>query len=71
MSARRQCAATSRVRVWQMVTVAFAPFAFWSRMFAIGLPTMLERPTTTTSAPSIFTPDRTSSCWIPAGVQGR
>ncbi len=71
MSARRVCDATSFVPVWQIVTVAFAPFAFWSRMLAMGLPTMLDLPTTTTSAPSVFVPLRTISSWIPAGVQGR
>ena len=40
-------------------------------MAAMGLPTMLLRPTTTTSAPSIWTPERINSCQIPWGVQGR
>ncbi len=39
-------------------------------MLAIGLPTILERPTTTTSAPLVSTPARTIISWIPAGVQG-
>ena len=52
----------------KMVTVALAPFCFWRRMLAMGLPTMFERPKTTTSAPSVFTPERMRSCWIPAGV---
>ena len=39
--------ARSRVRLWQIVTVAWRG----SRSSAIGLPTMLERPTTTARAP--------------------
>ena len=46
-SARRQTAARSRVRECATVTVAFAA----SSSCAIGLPTSLERPTTTASAP--------------------
>src|SRR4030043_1544242 len=59
--------AISRVLVWQMVTVALAPGAFWSSILAIGLPTMLLLPTTTTSAPSILVPERINNCWLPAG----
>ena len=33
--------------VWQTVTVALAPAAFWSSSIATGLPTMLLRPHTT------------------------
>ena len=44
MSARRQCAAMSRVAEWQIVTVALAPLPFWQSIAAIGLPTMLPRP---------------------------
>src|SRR5438094_756857 len=71
MSARRQWAARSRVCEWQRVTVALACLAFWIRMAAIGLPTMLPRPSTTTSAPSILTCERMSNSCTPAGVQGR
>jgi hypothetical protein len=46
-SARRVCAARSRVRVWHIVTVACRP----SRSCARGLPTSRERPITTASAP--------------------
>src|SRR6267143_4103111 len=46
-SARRVCAARSRVRVWHMVTVAWRA----SRSWASGLPTRRERPITTASAP--------------------
>ena len=52
MSARRVCDATSFVPVWQMVTVALAPFPFCSMMFAMGLPTMFDRPTTTAFSPA-------------------
>ena len=45
--ARRVCAARSRVRVWQVVTVACRP----RRSCPSGFPTMRERPTTTASAP--------------------
>ena len=71
MSARRVWAAMSRVRVWQTVTVALPPARFCSIRLATGLPTMFERPTTTTSAPSVRTPARCSSSRMPCGVQGR
>ncbi len=71
MSARRQCAARSRVCEWQMVTVAPAFFDFWSSIAAIGLPTMFPRPRITASAPAILTPARSSNSCIPAGVQER
>ena len=71
ISALRVWKAISLVPVWQIVTVALAPFCFCKRMLAIGFPTMFDLPTTTTSAPAIFTPDRISSCCMPAGVQGR
>ena len=61
----------SRVAEWQMVTVLFAALPFWHSIAAIGLPTMLPRPRMTTSAPSVFTPERTSNSTTPAGVQGR
>ena len=41
---------TSLVRVCVTVTVAFAPGAFCMSIIAIGLPTILDLPTTTTSA---------------------
>ena len=47
MSARRQISGRSRVREWATVTVQSAP----SSRAAIGLPTMLERPTITASLP--------------------
>ena len=34
-------------------------FGFWTIIIAIGLPTMFERPTTTTSAPLVSKPERT------------
>ena len=49
MSAARQKAAMSRVRLWQIVTVASAPFCEQQR--AIGLPTMSLRPITTACLP--------------------
>ena len=51
-SARAQTARRSRVREWQIVTVAFSA----SSSCAIGLPNRFERPTTTASAPSSSTP---------------
>ena len=42
-------------------TVALAPSFFCTIMIDIGLPTMLLRPTTTTSAPSVGVPLRTIS----------
>ena len=66
MSARRQTPARSRVREWQTVTVALA---FRSRL-ASGLPTRIERPTTTASAPSGSTPAWRSSSITPCGVHG-
>ena len=49
MSAVRAIAGRSRVREWQIVTVAF----LCSSSAAIGLPTMSERPMTTACLPSI------------------
>ena len=66
-SARRQTSARSRVREWQIVTVALAP----SRSWAIGLPNRFERPTTTASAPSSCAPASSSSSITPVGVHGR
>ena len=56
-SARRHTSARSRVREWQVVTVALAA----SSIAEIGLPTRSERPTTTASAPSSVTSWRRSS----------
>jgi len=70
MSARRQWPLMSRVAEWQIVTVLFAPLPFWQSIAAMGLPTMLPRPRMTTSAPAVFTPERTSNSTTPAGVQG-
>src|SRR2546425_4216628 len=66
MSARFVWPARFLVLVWQMVTVAFR----FNSSNAVGLPTMLLRPTTTALAPSIRTPARSSSSTIPLGVHG-
>ena len=66
MSASRAIAGRSRVREWQIVTVAF----LCSSNAAIGLPTMSERPITTACLPSIGIFARTSSSMTPAGVHG-
>jgi hypothetical protein len=47
ISARRQTAGRSRVRLCAIVTVQLSP----SSSCAIGLPTMFDRPTTTASSP--------------------
>ena len=65
-SASRQTAARSRVREWQCVTVALAASSSW----ASGLPTRIERPTTTARAPSSSAPASRSSSITPAGVHG-
>ncbi len=66
MSAWRVIAARSRVFEWQMVTVAPA----LRRSSAMGLPTMVERPTTTACLPSTGI-DSCSSIFItPKGVHG-
>ena len=65
-SASRQMAGRSRVREWQMVTVALRPKS--SR--AVGRPTMVLRPTTTARAPSSGTPAWSSRASTPAGVHG-
>ena len=65
-SASRHTAARSRVREWQCVTVAFAA----SSSCAIGLPTRIERPSTTALAPSSSRPASLSSSITPAGVHG-
>src|SRR3954454_15968880 len=68
MSAVRTCAARSRVPVWQSVTVAFSVRRVSSS--PSGRPTVIPRPTITTSAPAIGTSYRRSSSTIPTGVQG-
>ena len=54
-----------------MVTVAFPPGVSCTKRFAIGLPTMLERPTITAWAPLVSIPARINICWHPDGVAGR
>jgi hypothetical protein len=71
MSAIRVCSPMSRVRVWQMVTVALARSLRWASMIASGIPTRSPRPTTHTFAPAIGVCDRTRSSTIPNGVAGR
>ena len=66
MSASRVTAARSRVREWQIVTVAWR----CSRSAATGFPTMSLRPTTTARAPSIEMPAASRRRITPAGVQG-
>ncbi len=66
MSARRVIAGRSRVRECAMVTVQCA----CSSSCAIGLPTMLERPTTTASRPARLPSVSRSSIRQPSGVQG-
>mmetsp|Transcript_32862 Transcript_32862/g.97833 ORF Transcript_32862/g.97833 Transcript_32862/m.97833 type:complete len:299 (-) Transcript_32862:433-1329(-) len=66
MSARRTCAGRSAVREWQTVTVASIDWSRW----ATGMPTMLDRPSTTTSLPATWISDRCSSSTQPAGVHG-
>ena len=58
------------MRLWQTVTVQSAPSPPCIISAAIGLPTMLLRPSTTHSAPRVSTPLRRSSSCTPAGVQG-
>src|SRR6185369_14439371 len=59
-------AARSRVFEWHRVTVAFC----CRHMKATGFPTMLERPTTTTSLPERSTPVSLSSAITPVGGAG-
>mmetsp|Transcript_51983 Transcript_51983/g.90739 ORF Transcript_51983/g.90739 Transcript_51983/m.90739 type:complete len:221 (-) Transcript_51983:387-1049(-) len=65
MSARRTVSAMSLVRECAMVTVALRCIS----SSATGMPTMLERPITTASLPSMLTPLRSSSSMQPWGVQ--
>ena len=66
MSASSVWRSRSWVREWQIVTVAFA----WSSRCAIGLPTMIDRPTTTARAPSTSISYSSSIRMIPSGVHG-
>ena len=66
ISAPRVTSARLRVRLWAIVTVAFAS----SSSFETGSPTMLLRPITTARFPAISTPAAVSIRMIPFGVQG-
>ena len=66
VGARASRAARSRVREWQIVTVACR----CRRSSATGLPTMSLRPITTAFAPSSSTPYSSSSASTPSGVPG-
>src|SRR6059036_2966086 len=70
ISARLVCAASSCVPLWTTVTVAFAFGAFCMRRAASGFPTMLLRPTITTSLPLGSYPLRVRSSTTPEGVAG-
>ena len=54
------------VAEWQIVTVA----SLLLSSIAAGIPTMLDRPTTTALLPLIGIPQRSSSSMQPRGVQG-
>ena len=60
MSAWQVYLAISGVPVWQIVTVAFAPFALLLNSTANGRPTSVDRPTTTTCLPAGSLPVRVS-----------
>ena len=64
---RARWAARSGVREWQMVTVACSR----RRRNAAGLPTTLERPTTTARRPASATPERFRSSTAAWAVAGR
>jgi hypothetical protein len=66
MSARIVNCARSRVLAWQMQTVASRCIS----IRAVGLPTMLLAPTTTTFCPAIGIPSASRSFCPPQGVQG-
>mmetsp|Transcript_38289 Transcript_38289/g.120884 ORF Transcript_38289/g.120884 Transcript_38289/m.120884 type:complete len:208 (+) Transcript_38289:104-727(+) len=66
MSASRMIFSGSGVRLCTTVTVASRR----CRSMAAGMPTMLERPTTTARLPEISTPERSRSSMEPLGVQG-
>ena len=68
-SARRVWAARSRVATWQTVTVGEA-LRLWSRIIAMGLPTISLWPTTTVSLPARSGQVRRSSSTAAMGVQG-
>ena len=65
-SARRATAGRSRVFECATVTVAFSASSSWIS----GLPTMLERPTTTASMPASERCTVFASMTQPSGVQG-
>jgi hypothetical protein len=65
MSARRQISGRFRVLEWATVTVQLWP----TRSCAMGLPTMLERPTTTASSPARSRRTDRISSRQPRGVQ--
>ena len=65
--ASRVMAARSGVREWHTVTVPSA----WVSSIAMGLPTMLLRPSTTHRFPAGEMPYSLSISMTPAGVQGR
>ena len=62
----RVIAARSRVFEWQIVTVAPA----FTSISAMGLPTMVERPTITACIPSTAMPSCSSIFITPQGVHG-
>lgn len=61
------CAFKSFVLEWHTVTVAWFHF----NNSAAGVPTILLRPSTTASAPAIFTPERFANSITPFGVHGK
>ena len=65
-SALRQMSAGSLVRECTTVTVQ----SFFMSISAAGMPTMLDRPTTTAFFPLRSTPERSSRTMQPLGVQG-
>src|SRR5207244_3375589 len=58
----------SRVREWHTVTVALPPGPSCSSRAAMGLPTMVDRPTITACRPVVSMSLRSSSCCTPYGV---
>ena len=67
MSASRVMAASPGVLEWQTVTVP----SCWSSSMAMGLPTILLRPSTTHRLPRTGMPYSRSISMTPAGVHGR
>ena len=66
MSASRQMRSGFFVRECTTVTVQ----SFFMSISAAGMPTMLDRPTTTAFAPLSSTPERSRSTTHPLGVHG-